>query len=344
MPGVGIELDADRVATARARGLDVHQGNILELVPDAFPLVEYVYLDNVLEHLPSIADIEVALGVATRIASKLVLIRHPSFEDVEYLADLGLKIHWTDWPFAHTAPARLHELVAMANRQGVYRIVVRPLGRITDSSHTVVLPSSARFGQRRVQPGVATVYVEERHGPKPFVPFDRPVHEAFEILLITGVGTPEIGEDRLGGDHPEIAWTPMPGHAPISWGERLARGATDPPRVVELPDGGVVVIEDGAARPVATPLVGRAIVQMFGSEPISAAAARAIPAGPPVTALKVPGEPAFAVIGGRRHDLPGIPQTLVVDRELRDRFEAGPPLDLLRAAASLQEDRRAARA
>ena len=143
LPGIGIELDADRVVTARARGLDVHQGNLLELDPSAFPQVDYVYLDNVLEHLPTIADIEVALGLVTRIARRVVLIRHPSFEDTEYLAELGLKIHWTDWPTSHTAPARLHELIAMANRQGVYRIVVRPVGRVADSADTVVLPSSA---------------------------------------------------------------------------------------------------------------------------------------------------------------------------------------------------------
>jgi len=251
-----------------------------------------------------------------------------------------VKLHWTDWPTNHSAPARLHELVAMANRCGVYRVVIRPVDRILDSSDTVVLPASAPRNQLRVAVGINQVYIEEKHGPKPHVVFDRPVYRSFEILLLTGEGTAELGEDPTGRGCPEIAWQPTPGHAPAWWADQLAKGIGERPRVVELPDGRVVVIEAGTTRALATPLLARAVVQTFGSEPVSTEAAAAYPAGPPVTSLKVPGRTAFVVIGGRRHDLPRIPATMVVDPAVADRFEVGPPLDLLRAAESMQQDRR----
>jgi hypothetical protein len=70
--------------------------------------------------------------------SLLAAIRHPSFEHEEYLASLGLKQYWTDWPGVHTAHIRLHEFVAMAARIGVYDFTVRPLKRAFGSDDPTI--------------------------------------------------------------------------------------------------------------------------------------------------------------------------------------------------------------
>ncbi len=76
---------------ARSLGRAVEHGNLLDLRPNDFSSVEYVTFDNVLEHPPSLDDVERALSIACETASRLVYIRHPSCEDEEYLASFGLK-------------------------------------------------------------------------------------------------------------------------------------------------------------------------------------------------------------------------------------------------------------
>jgi hypothetical protein len=186
--GIGLERNPRAVAEARAAGLRVYEADLLLVEPDDLPPAKYVSFDNVLEHMPDLDTIESVLGVALRHASRLVHVRHPSFDDVEYLASLGLKQYWTDWnvPGGHTAPAKVHELVAMANRLGVYRVLVHPVRRMVDSSDHDILPSSAPSMQMRAHRGEAGVYLEDVHGPKPRVTFDRPVYYAFDVLFFTG--------------------------------------------------------------------------------------------------------------------------------------------------------------
>ena len=92
------------LARAQASGLPVYEADFSRLDPQAFPAVKIVVFDNVLEHLPSLASVEEVFQRACAIASHVVYIRHPSFEHEEYLASLGLKQYWTDWPGVHTAP------------------------------------------------------------------------------------------------------------------------------------------------------------------------------------------------------------------------------------------------
>ncbi len=343
MRGLGIERDPERVERARARGLDVEQGDILELDPADFPAVEYVTLDNVLEHLPTLDDVATAVGLACRIASRLVVIRHPSFEDVEALAALDLKLYWTDWPRSHTAPARLHELVRYANEAGVHRVVIQPEVPIRSSASGMVLPIGAPPDQTRLDPAFNEAYDEARHGPKPIVEFDRPVFASFELLLVTGEGTPEVVTGQT-IERPELRWREIPGHAPSAWPAELAAGATGTPVLVERADGHTVVVEAGTTRMVNPPVLAIALAQVLDHADIPEDELRSLPKGPAVTALKATGEPAFVVVGGRRHAIGGLPITRHIDADRYAQFPEGQGLDLLRAASLLQDRRRAATA
>ena len=191
---LGIEVNAAKVAQAQAAGRPVYEADFTQLDPQAFPAVKVVVFDNVLEHLPTLAAVEEAFDRACAIASRVVYIRHPSFEHDDYLATLKLKQYWTDWPGVHTAPIRLDEFVAMAARNGVYDFTVRPLKRALDSNDPTILPASAPSNQRKPAQarGEYGLYDESIHGPKPLVKFDRPVYFAFDVFFFLRSDAPAV--------------------------------------------------------------------------------------------------------------------------------------------------------
>ena len=65
---IGIDRNARKVARAQKRGLPVYCADFTGLDPSAFPAARVVVFDNVLEHLPSLAEVEVAFGRACEIA------------------------------------------------------------------------------------------------------------------------------------------------------------------------------------------------------------------------------------------------------------------------------------
>jgi len=218
VPGVGIDLDPRKVRKARKAGTDAMVGDITLLDPDEFAGVHYVNLDNVLEHLPSLDVVEQVLAGAVTLADRLVCIRHPSFEDEDYLASLGVKQYWTDWPGEHTAKVRVHEFVAMANRLGVYQMLVQPVGLAPDTDDPTILPLDAPSGQRRIgeRAGAVSVYDPDRHGPKPDVTFARPVYFAFDIVLVVGAGSVELryrDDPEATSQRPFVTWR-APGAGP----------------------------------------------------------------------------------------------------------------------------------
>jgi SAM-dependent methyltransferase len=206
---VGLELNAAKVRTAQEQGLPVFQADILDLQPADFPSVRYVTMDNVLEHLPTLDAVETVLAKSCQLAADAVYVRHPSFEDEEYLAGLGLKQYWTDWPGAHTAHIRLHEFVAMANRAGVYRVLISPVLRAVDSADPTLLPLDAPPGQRKLDRSRHGAYDPDRHGEKPAVTFDRPVYFAFDLLFVRSDRMPRFDyphDPEVSPARPSVRW------------------------------------------------------------------------------------------------------------------------------------------
>ncbi|MDQ1435667.1 MAG: hypothetical protein QOF59_2483 [Actinomycetota bacterium] len=219
----GVDINRSKVAQAQAAGRPVYEADFTTLDPQAFPSVKVVVFDNVLEHLPSLEAVETAFQRACAIASHVVYIRHPSFEAVDYLAGLGLKQYWTDWPGVHTAPVRIPEFVAIAARNGVYDFAVRPLKRAFRSDDPTILPASAPPNQtkRKGRSERYGLYEESLHGPKPLVEFDRPVYFAFDVFFFLRSDAPEV---RYRRDTENVVTRPF-----LSWSGR--RGSP----VVELP-------------------------------------------------------------------------------------------------------------
>jgi SAM-dependent methyltransferase len=205
---VGLDASPHKVRRARRKHLDVFGADVTTLEVGDFPALRFVNIDNVLEHMPTDEAAEVVVARACRLASTAVHIRHPSFEDAAYLARLGLKLYWNDWPTAHSAPLRVRQLIAMAGRAGVYRVIVHPVQRIRDSSDECLLPLDAPPNQRRRGKHLG-VYDPEVHGPKPDVVLDRPVYFAFDVVLVTGETMPTIvypGDPEITPARPRLEW------------------------------------------------------------------------------------------------------------------------------------------
>ena len=171
--GAGVELREAKVRLGQEQGRAVFLGSIFDL-PDTVR-ARFVTADNVLEHLPTFADVERALAMAKEIASDFFLVRHPAFDDEDYLATFGLRPFWCNWR-GHPSHVRLSDFAAMAARVGVETWTVQPVGRIHSTADPALIPLSAPIDQQG--------YDAETHGPKgEEVEFDRAVYGAYDILF-----------------------------------------------------------------------------------------------------------------------------------------------------------------
>lgn len=171
--GIGVELRESKVRRAREEGKNVVQGDIFNVAgTDA---VEFVTIDNVLEHLPTMRHVEAALQSARNVARDFIYIRHPSFEDECYLNALGLKQFWTDWT-DHPAHIQLSEFMRFAHALGASGWLMHPVLGTRTSDDPTILPLEAPSDQQH--------YDRERHGEKESRPFNRTVYYAWDIVIV----------------------------------------------------------------------------------------------------------------------------------------------------------------
>lgn len=171
--GAGIEIRATKVEEAQAQGRAVFLGSIFDLPPTV--RARFVTADNVLEHLPTLADVERALAMAKEIASDFFLVRHPAFDDEDYLASFDLRPYWCNW-HGHPSHVRLSDFAAMAARVGVSSWTVQPVGRILTTADDALIPLSAPIDQQRYDPAI--------HEPKrDEVELERAVYSAYDIVF-----------------------------------------------------------------------------------------------------------------------------------------------------------------
>lgn len=204
--GIGIETNPSKVVEARAKGLAVVEGDMFS-VPDSVRL-RYVVLNNVLEHLPDLETVRAALSKASRVAEEFVYIRHPSFEDEAYLAELRLKQYWNDW-HGHPSHILLSDFMRMFADMDLCGYVFQPVRKADDSEDPTILPVEAPRDQHEYEP---------THGPKPYVEFDKPVYEAFDIVALTAPGRVELRYRS----HPDESLA-QPFVSVTSMGHRLAK-------------------------------------------------------------------------------------------------------------------------
>lgn len=171
--GIGIDKSERKLLEARHAGRLVVKGDLRKI---DFPenCVKFCSAMDFLEHLPDQNFAEYVLSVMGKAAADFIFIRHPSFEDIQYLASFGLKLDWTDWK-GHTNMMTLAAFEDVFKKFGWsdYRIV--PRKRVEDSNHNAIVPITAPTDTVRYNP--------ETCGTKSFVKFERECFEQFDILV-----------------------------------------------------------------------------------------------------------------------------------------------------------------
>ena len=182
-PGLGFELDANDAAAACSAGYDVVAGDVRTMhVPTH--AVAFVAAMDFLEHLPNETAAASVLERFAPAAREFLFIRHPSFEETEYLAGLGLKLCWSDWS-GHPNTMRVEALLALLGDLPMTEIAIFPRGLLTDSTSDQIVPLSA--------PTDTYAYDPSLHAPKPRLRFDRPIFAQYDIFvrLRDGLGDAE---------------------------------------------------------------------------------------------------------------------------------------------------------
>lgn len=200
---LGVDFDRSRLPTGADPAADY-------LVDDASTLslpskcVSFVTMMDFLEHLPDQGAAAAVLGNAGRAARDFLFIRHPSFEAVDSLARLGLKIAWTDVHW-HPNPMRIGDFHDVLGGLGWRDVRVVRRMPIADSNHEAILPLGAPPDQHR--------YDRDRHGPKPFHRFRRPLPGQYDLYVRLNPALPEerwreiVATSRIGGAAmPDPAW------------------------------------------------------------------------------------------------------------------------------------------
>ncbi len=192
--GLGLDRDPIKVRQALENGCAAALCD-LETIELSRGCVSFVSMMDFLEHLPDQATAERVLRNLSRAARDFLFIRHPSFEDVDYLRGLGLKLGWTDWS-GHPNAMRMEDFRRMFERCGWPDYAIIAQKPIADSSHPAIL---AHDGPRNV-----VKYDRARHGPKPDVKFDKPVYTQFDLLVrLPGLTSDQEWQELLSALHTE---------------------------------------------------------------------------------------------------------------------------------------------
>jgi hypothetical protein len=172
-PGVGFDISERKIEMARQRGHHVVHANVIQT---NFPeqCVSFVTMMDFLEHLYSLDDAKTILQRAGLLARDFIFIRHPSFEDIEYLKRFGLKLDWTDWT-GHRNMMTLADFENAFEELGWTQFSIMPRKQIFDSDHPAIVPLDA--------PTDTVRYDSSVHGAKAIVHFGRPIWTQFDIIV-----------------------------------------------------------------------------------------------------------------------------------------------------------------
>jgi hypothetical protein len=152
LTGLGIDNDPKKVEIAREAGYDVLLGRVEDL-PNYENVVRFVSALDFFEHLPSKEVAKECLAKAVWLAHEFIFIRHPLFENTEYLSQFGLRETWTLWR-GHSCPLRLREFEQIFEELGITRYAITRRDPIVDSSHEYIVPDTAPIDTIRYDPSL----------------------------------------------------------------------------------------------------------------------------------------------------------------------------------------------
>ena len=198
--GIGIDIDATKVAKALAAGYDAVQGDVSELDPRQTGKTRFAILSHFLQHLPTFAVAKKCIVSACLVSREFVLIQQPYFDADPYLFNHRLKLYWSDWR-AHRLPMTTFQLyrivVPLIARAIIKRAIIGCRSPIFNSSapeiHSIHSPEGSFSWERGTHPVKTDLH------------FSFPVYrETCAVLLIGSNNLTKELQTYI--DHLEIIW------------------------------------------------------------------------------------------------------------------------------------------
>lgn len=174
--GLGVDIDPAKIAKLKERGFDGLVADAANLsLPDKS--VDYTVMMNFLEHLPSRDVAAAIIKQAARVSRKFVYIYGPNFDDLDYLASVGLKKFYADWPVYHTWHHTRDELAEIAKSLDLPFTIVET-ERLRRSTHKYLLPMKTDPQQN--------YYDSDIHPPKKDFRLKQKVYGWITMIVETG--------------------------------------------------------------------------------------------------------------------------------------------------------------
>lgn len=170
--GLGVDFRGQYVDEANSMGRDTLNEDVLKL--EIAHKFRFISMMDFLEHLLSKEDSFKVIEKTSQMATDFLFIRHPSFEDVGYLKQLGLKMSWHDWK-GHTNMLTLQDYLTMFDKLGLNKYFVRYISPINTTASKFVVPLDA--------PVDTLAYDAKKHGKKPKVKFDKTLYAKLDIFV-----------------------------------------------------------------------------------------------------------------------------------------------------------------
>ena len=150
--GLGIDIDPRKVATTRRLGYECRQGDVTALdLPSK--VVRFVIISHVREHLADLASVEQAIAEAARVATDLLFIQGPCFDDDRRLERLGFRFYWSHWKghCCHLTTSQLRHMLHSLGLQDHALFVRQP---VFDSRDPSIHPVSSPIDQFEYRLGI----------------------------------------------------------------------------------------------------------------------------------------------------------------------------------------------
>lgn len=176
--GLGIDLDADKIAKANANS---HEAIIYDIL--RFPeqkLVKFVTMVHFLEHLDGLATTKKVIAKAISVATDFIFIRQPWFDADGFLFEAGLKFYWSHWRGHRNKMTTLDFYTILMDERKAGRIrSFRIFGnyKVTHSDDTTIVPLGTLVDQHH--------YNAMEHGKKELI--NLPIRAFKEVIVVINI-------------------------------------------------------------------------------------------------------------------------------------------------------------
>jgi SAM-dependent methyltransferase len=177
--GLGVDINPEKVAAARAAGLSAEVADVTKLDPREVGAVRFVIMAHFLEHLPGRNAAQACILSACKVADEFVFIRQPYFDADGYLFSLNLKLYWSDWRGHpnHMTSLDFHNALDPLLKAGkISRYLLFFRTKIENSHDPAVHPISSPINQQK--------WDSETHDSKPACEFSFPVFVETGAIII----------------------------------------------------------------------------------------------------------------------------------------------------------------